>query len=84
MEILKDLIVSLAAKSPEALVGCILIVILLTAITILWKAHQKQQAQHREEYKGVVKEMFDVIQKNTESNTQLKDSIRELSLNIRK
>ena len=83
-DIVDKLIAALMTGNPTVIVATILLCILVYGIITLWKDNQKQQMQHREEYKGIVKEMFEVIQMNTEANTQLKDSIRELSTNIRK
>ena len=83
-EAIESIVMKLVVSNPVALLCGILLFVLIGAVYVLWSAHQKQQMQHRDEYKGIVKEMFEVIQLNTEANTQLKDSIRELSINIRK
>jgi len=45
----------------------------------LTKDHKEDMFSHKKDYEDVVKEMFDVVNKNTESNTKLSEAVRELS-----
>ena len=53
-------------------------IFLLLFIYLMYQLRQDASA-HRVEYQEIVKQMFDVVNKNTESNTKLSEAVKELS-----
>jgi predicted metalloendopeptidase len=45
---------------------------------------RKDTAEHRKEYKETVQQMFQVVEKNTEANTKLSQTIDELRHELRR
>lgn len=85
----EPMLAKLAAGGGPFLVGAILIGIMIWKYKILWKEHLEQQKEfkrereeHKEEQQNIVKQMFEVVNRNTESNTRLYESIRDLSHTI--
>ena len=82
---LETLIMALGKEQgPVFLLGAIILSLVLYAYRMLWKEHIKQREEHITGYKELVQQMFQVVNKNTEVNTKLHESVRELSNNLRK
>jgi hypothetical protein len=93
MEFLTQL---LAAGGPITLGIVVIFLLMLLALKILWenskdekKARIESEAKHADRYENVVKQMFEVVNTNTQTLTahtevarELKDSMRELRLTI--
>jgi len=45
---------------------------------ILWKHHTKTVDNHREDHKATTKNLMEVVNQNTESNTKLSDAVNSL------
>ena len=79
---------SLMTSSQLGLVGILLIAMYFGG-KFFWKEYNKLQSRHKEdireqkeEYKDIVKEMFEVVNKNTESHTKLSEAVRDMSQTI--
>lgn len=93
MEFLTQL---LKTGGPIAVGIAVIFLLMVLAIKILWengkeekKARAESEAKHVERYENVVKQMFEVVNANTEAMSthtevakELKDSMRELRLTI--
>lgn len=71
-------------QGPGFLIAALVIMLILYAYRILWKEHIKQREDHLESYKETINQMFEVVNKNTEVNTRLYESVRELSHSLRR
>lgn len=93
MEFLTQL---LKTGGPMAVGVAVVFLLLVLALKVLWenskeerKARVESESKHVERYENVVKQMFEVVNANTEALTshtevakELKDSMRELRLTI--
>lgn len=93
MEFLTQL---LATTGPLGLGVLVIFLLMLLGIKILWetfkeekKARIESESKHADRYENVVKQMFEVVNTNTQTLTvqtevakELKDSMRELRLTI--
>ena len=58
--------------------------VFLALFLLMFYYLRKDSKSHKSEYQQVVKQMFDVVNKNTESNTRLSESIHNLKDQVRK
>lgn len=90
-KLLATLLTPLTAAGPVWTLVAVLIVLFILAFYFLFKAYLNSQADHKyqiqkihkdhkEDHKDVVKQMFEVINRNTESNQALKDAVNELRI----
>ena len=84
----------LEVGGPISILIAVVIVVLLVAIKILWENLKEEKEHSRtvikestDKYENIVKEMFEVINRNTnatvlhtEAASELKDSMRELRI----
>ena len=75
---MEKIIEYLINHAGEGASGIFLVLFLL----LLWTL-RKDSKEHKQEYKEVVRQMFDVVNKNTESNTKLSESITDLKDRIK-
>jgi hypothetical protein len=57
-------------------------IFLLLFLLLLWMLRQDTK-EHKKEYRDTVHQMFDVVNKNTESNAKLSESISDLKDRIK-
>ena len=90
-KLLASLFAPLLAAGPVWTLVAVFIIMFIIAFYFLFRAYvnaqqdhkyyiQKVQKEHKEDYKDVVKQMFEVINHNTESNQALKDAVTELRI----
>jgi len=51
-------------------------------MVLLKDRHETDIVEHKKDYEDIVKQMFEVVNKNTESNTKLSEAVKELSFGI--
>ena len=90
-KLLLALISPFTAAGPVWSLVVVLVLLFVYIFYHIFKTYVKQQndytaliqkigTDHREDYQNIVKQMFEVVNKNTESNQELKDAVRDLRL----